>query len=205
MMSEEVSVLRNVGKKALVLRRKLRRREAEEEGEGKDEEVEHWEEAENEGVAEDTLTSGNMLVGSREDSGTNENSNDENRLGDIHTVNEVNQVRQSPKPAISTPPPTDPLHQAKLDLLTRLSNPSPSSLPNTLQTSTDPAPTPLPKTEPILSAAPPQGSGQTIPHPDGESQRLGEAYAALDMIVTVVGEMYGQRDLLEMREVWGEV
>ena len=28
--------------------------------------------------------------------------------------------------------------------------------------------------------------------------------ATLDMIITIAGEMYGQRDLLEFREVWGE-
>lgn len=31
-----------------------------------------------------------------------------------------------------------------------------------------------------------------------------EAFATLDMIVTIIGESYGQRDLLDRREVWGE-
>ena len=43
---------------------------------------------------------------------------------------------------------------------------------------------------------------------DGENEEGDDlekrALATLDIIVTIVGELYGQRDLLDAREVWGE-
>ena len=57
------------------------------------------------------------------------------------------------------------------------------------------------------------GSGVSSPPRDGErvqgnekngSDSVIEALATLDMIVTIVGELYGQRDLLDAREIWDE-
>ena len=195
MMSEEVSVLRNVGKKALALRRKIRRREAEKEREEKGEKVEDWGEAEEEGeegevakdgTAEDTLIDDDTPMDIPRANGDSE---PRNKPDDTQTTNETTQAPQSTPPRIPSPtnhlsshPTTilpsqtgyNPLHQAKLGLLANLCD------------------------SPPADHEAPAG-------PDDESQRLAEAYAALDMIITVVGEMYGQRDLLEMREVWGEV
>ncbi|KAG6995741.1 hypothetical protein G7Y79_00042g078460 [Physcia stellaris] len=53
----------------------------------------------------------------------------------------------------------------------------------------------------ISQAVDTAGSGQLQEH-QGEMLRLN---ATLDMIITVVGEFYGQKDLLEGRLVWGEV
>ena len=39
---------------------------------------------------------------------------------------------------------------------------------------------------------------------DEYSRTEARAFATLDMLVTIVGEIYGQRDLLNAREVWGE-
>jgi len=54
-------------------------------------------------------------------------------------------------------------------------------------------------------AAPPPVAGSSqansgIANTDHEAR----AFATLDMIVTIVGEFYGQKDLLDAREVWGE-
>ena len=39
---------------------------------------------------------------------------------------------------------------------------------------------------------------------ESEEERERRAFATLDIVVTIVGEVFGQRDLLDAREVWGE-
>ena len=43
------------------------------------------------------------------------------------------------------------------------------------------------------------------PDPEEAGEQMMKIYATLDMIITIVGECYGQRDLLEGRIVWGEL
>lgn len=48
------------------------------------------------------------------------------------------------------------------------------------------------------------GDGDEDDDDDDEPARYRNAVMMLDMVVTVVGEFYGQRDLLDARAVWGE-
>jgi len=41
-----------------------------------------------------------------------------------------------------------------------------------------------------------------IPREETDEEMRRNTRATVDMIITVVGEVYGQRDLLEFREVW---
>ncbi|MCJ1381432.1 hypothetical protein MMC17_004542 [Xylographa soralifera] len=73
----------------------------------------------------------------------------------------------------------DPLTLAKESLLTRLCSPAPSA------------------SQQEVSLGPEDNNEKGA---DVEAKAL----ATLDMIVTIVGEFYGQKDLLDAREVWGE-
>ena len=74
--------------------------------------------------------------------------------------------------------PTQKLHLAKADLLNKL------------------------QSEPPSSTSEPQATGIGV-ECDDKCDKIMGAIATLDVIVTIVGEMYGQRDLLDEREAWG--
>ena len=73
----------------------------------------------------------------------------------------------------------DPLALAKESLLARVCSPAPS-------------------------ASAPEVDHRLEDNSDGGLDVEDKAFATLDMIVTIVGEFYGQKDLLDAREVWGE-
>lgn len=54
--------------------------------------------------------------------------------------------------------------------------------------------------QPEITAADAETAGNT----EGKTALAKQTHAMLDMIITVVGEFYGQRDLLRAREVWEE-
>ena len=60
----------------------------------------------------------------------------------------------------------------------------------------------------VTSPAPSASSHDMNSRPEDGSERTADveakAFATLDMIVTIVGEFYGQKDLLDAREAWGE-
>ena len=99
----------------------------------------------------------------------------------------------------------DPLSFAKEALLSKLQPQKSTDIPQNIasQHRSTPITTPsLPNPD-----GPPSASSQDQhSSTDAESLAIGEleTRASLDMIVTIVGEFYGQRDLLEGRDVWGE-
>lgn len=93
----------------------------------------------------------------------------------------------------------DGIEAARADLLASLA--SGSVLP-TIRTAERASP-------PVNSSSPPQvfsvhGSSEA---PDSQKaiDQITRTHAVLDMIITIVGECYGQRDLLDGRIVWGEL
>ena len=46
------------------------------------------------------------------------------------------------------------------------------------------------------------GSGQDVVLQDSDGKETSNTRVTLDMIITVVGEIFGQRDILSCREVW---
>ncbi|MCJ1431608.1 hypothetical protein MMC27_000963 [Xylographa pallens] len=57
---------------------------------------------------------------------------------------------------------------------------------------------------PALSALPREGDLGQEDNSDSGLDVEAKAFATLDMIVTIVGKFYGQKDLLDAREVWGK-
>ncbi|KAI4122826.1 MAG: hypothetical protein LQ347_006375, partial [Umbilicaria vellea] len=125
---------------------------------------------------------------------------------------------EDPKEDPSMTPPTDPgpepddaLARAKQTLLSVL---QPSQSPSNT-TNRDSSPPPAPPE----SALPTQNDDVNHPihisednpatklsiHPQPARRNDLDLYATLDMIITIVGEFYGQRDLLEGRDLWDEV
>lgn len=93
----------------------------------------------------------------------------------------------------------DGLEAARANLLASL--PSGSTLP-TIRT-------PARASPPVKASSPPptfgvHGSSEA---PDSQQaiDQITRTHAVLDMIITIVGECYGQRDLLDGRIVWGEL
>ena len=92
----------------------------------------------------------------------------------------------------------DPLAAAKVSLLSSLAPEPPAPTSSSLTEDT---------TQPLANGHSTTSATTSAEQPAAEQQR-GQAirlYATLDMIVTIVGEFYGQRDLLDGRLVWGEI
>ena len=107
-----------------------------------------------------------------------------------------------PIPAIANQPDgDDPLAAAKASLLSSL---APRAQATTPSPSLAQAPTQLSITNGHSASSETTSAGgqPETDEPRGQALRL---YATLDMIITIVGEFYGQRDLLEGRLVWGEI
>ena len=96
---------------------------------------------------------------------------------------------------IETPPiANDPLAAGKTNLLSSLTPEPPATL---AQDATQPLANGHPTSSDIPSTAQPET--------DQQREQAIRLYATLDMIITIVGEFYGQRDLLEGRLVWGKI
>ena len=103
-------------------------------------------------------------------------------------------------------PSDDPLVQARHRLISSLpSSSSHTTIPATLINATiDASSSDLPPPPAALEVESPKGNKSAIEN--GEERDVETViYATLDMIVTVVGEFYGQRDLLNGRVLWEEL
>ena len=194
MGSEEVGVVRKLGKKAVWLLRRMAAGEVmDEDQEGEEEEEENEEEAKD-GPGEDRR--------SESDASCQTDIDPISIESDITTTDPPLQPPHSPGSE-----PSDPLAAARQRLLSSLHSPDthPSDSPHdnttphpTIETTTtdkDPTPTITAKHHSTSSQS---REGQGLIDKDG-------IYATLDMIVTVVGEFYGQKDLLAGRLLWDEM
>ena len=95
----------------------------------------------------------------------------------------------------------DPLAAAKASLLSSLTpEQSPATIPSSSLAQD--------ATQQIANGHSPSADIPSAAQAEADEEQSGQAmkvYATLDMIITIVGELYGQRDLLEGRLVWGEI
>ncbi|KAI9833338.1 MAG: hypothetical protein M1819_003733 [Sarea resinae] len=221
--SEEVAVVRELGKKAVDVRRTFIgwRPEAEEDTEEAEEEEEEEEEGKEKneeeaeskfGVIRDRSTNAEKEAdGIDQDTHAAPLSQTENEevypppapYSEINTT-----ATATPTPAENSPPnlsladPSLDLAAAKARLLAQVTDPGPSSSPSPSSPSHPPhlsassaTALPIKRTK---TRTPTQEKATSVPMVDANT------LATLDMIVTVVGDCYGQRDLLEFRDLWDE-
>lgn len=207
MVSEEVGVLRDLGKKAIGVIRAPRDEVEEDDederlsnGDDKDGEDDYGAAVEDEGPALNTLPadvedeppapSGNSI------------SFADNEATDT--------IISAALPSDSTTDPLAPARQRLLDLLEPAA-PTPTS-PNTT-TATTATTAANPSTPPATHQAAEtpahhqsaQAPGTTDQDEDDGPETSLRANGTLDMIITVVGEFYGQKDLLNARLLWDEM
>ena len=209
MGSEDVGVLRDVGKRAVWVLRGLRggRREgAAEEGAGGEVEVEVEGE---EGVDEQEVEYVNMGGGAQVGEGEEGEGHGIDLLAG--ELDEGEELKDNPSTIDGIKPPSesqDVLARAKQSLLYSLQAPT-APPPTTNMDSPPPTATPgnrlSNESHEIDHAA--HVSEDTSAATLSTHARKDEldVYATLDMIITVVGEFYGQRDLLEGRDLWDEL
>ena len=185
MGSEEVGVLRTLGKKAVWLLRRIAAGE----------------------VVEEEVVEGDDT---NKDSYEDEDEADidiENHNAEDHEIDLDISPQTNSDPLITTnldaPPPTNEgdettLLEAKQRILSLL-EPTPEIQPE--QTTIPSTNLPEPKEEEKAS------DGASTPSPPADKAVIDKEaiHATLDMIVTIVGEFYGQRDLLDGRLLWGEM
>ncbi|KAL9012440.1 MAG: hypothetical protein Q9173_002790 [Seirophora scorigena] len=183
MGSEEVGVLRDLGKKARGLVRGLRA------GYGSVGEVE-----ETDGVGDGANDEGSEDTGENEMFGETVMMDDAEDNAFNHPESDL--ARDTDRQA--APNEEDDMANAKLRLLATLQRTHPSTTTSSSnaprsRTGDDAQPPPQENTHEAATTA----TANEIPL----TTRIA---ATLDMIITVVGEEYGQRDLLDGRMVWGE-
>ena len=192
MASEEIGVLRDLGKRAVWLLRGLRA--------GTDYLTQEQ--------AQDVGGSSDMGPGDGEEETEShvsdglETTSWPNPPAD-NTFAEAEAVR-TPKstPAIANQPDVDdPLTAAKASLLSSLAPRAQATTPSP-SLAQDPTQLSIANEHSASSETTSAGGQPETDERRGQALRL---YATLDMIITIVGEFYGQRDLLEGRLVWGEI
>lgn len=197
MGSEEIGILRDLGKRAIWVLRGLRA--------GMNHDTQD-EELESEGDDNESIVNG--LEKDREDYSKHAEKDQECPNPEAKALTSSVEVKSDEAEATSTSNPDESPHHASYldDTLAAAKARVLSSLPQ--ETLAQEPSTPTEETSPVLNDgqslshdADTAGSAQ-IQEQQGEMLRL---HATLDMIITVVGEFYGQRDLLEGRLVWGEV
>lgn len=212
MGSEEVGVLRDLGKKARgIIRGIMAGIEEEEEPEEEEDEVnvedrqegEDGQEGEEDGMAEYGDSESNEVVTSKVEGSPREESLrcfEDTRLADHN----ANTSTESMELSTLSSKPSDPLAAARQRLLDSL---KPSSYnASECETSAD-----LGESRHGLEQQKqPHEADETEDEVDqqniGGDDEIGlRIRATLDMIVTIVGEFYGQRDLLDGRLLWGEL
>lgn len=201
MGSEDVGMLRDVGKRAGWVLRGLRggRREVvEEEREDQDadgEDEEREEDVGREAQAEDVKDGGGE-------------GHDDHHLYESSDPKEDLSMTDLMEPRLDS---ADALAHAKQSLLSALQSPPSPSRTTNKDLSPPPGPpesSPSKQKDEInhhihISEDDPASTLLTHPQPVEKSEL--DLYATLDMIITIVGEFYGQRDLLEGRDLWDEV
>lgn len=202
MSSEEVGVLRDLGKKARGIIRGIMAGIEDEGGleEGEEDEVNAGERVEGEDDYEKAKGG---------DAGSNiEHSPGGESLRSIENPqilhhNGVNNATESTEIHTSSSKSTDPLEAARQQLLESLK----SSSPGAFESETTAAQGAI---DNGLEHPKQQHMGNNTEH-GVDQQDIGDddtglmINATLDMIVTIVGEFYGQRDLLDGRILWGEM
>ena len=199
MASEEIGVLRDLGKRAVWLLRGLRagtdylaQEQSQDVGRsdmGPDDDRE--EEAESQ--ARDSPRHGQEHQGLETTSSSDPPADDT-----LAEEAEAVQPAKSTHTVVNQPGSDDPLAAAKASLLSSLTPQAQATMSATR--TQDP-------TQPIANGHSASSDMTSAGQPETDEQR-GQAirlYATLDMIITIVGEFYGQRDLLEGRLVWGEI
>lgn len=208
MGSEEVGVLRDLGKKARGALRGIRAglEENARSSEG------FWEEDDGEhgkSAAQENLVS-NGLDGSY---GETDSAPPSSRPEDSTPLepDEVNHSTGSAPPSAPGPQVLDPLAAARRQLLDSLESPfSPTSTTISVVFPNDNANPQFPAVH-LESSPAKRGNGAQQEQQghevddDDEEKKLQVCCATLDMIITVVGEFYGQRDLLDGRLLWDEL
>ena len=120
----------------------------------------------------------------------------------VLTESEAGQIAELTHTAEKQPDVDDPLAAAKASLLSSLV-PEPEP-PATIPSSS----LPQDATQQIANGHSPSAEVPAAAQTESDEEQRGQAmklYATLDMVITIVGELYGQRDLLEGRLVWGEI
>lgn len=111
---------------------------------------------------------------------------------------EAVQIAKSCLTTENQPDVDDPLAAAKASLLSSLAPEPSATMPSSITQA---------RTQSITNGHSTSSDVSSARQPGIDEQR-GQAFrlcATLDMIITIVGELYGQRDLLEGRLVWGEI
>ena len=193
MGSEEVGVLRNLGKQAVWL---LRRISAGEVVDGAADEPEAElgaeEEEDSEGDEEEEKVQDDEDIPDAVDA-----NNSSSACIDPSTTAVSGQDRNEDTDPAATMPDAA-LSKAKQRILDSLANNQ--AQPGSTETDAsneDAAPNPMP-TQPVAEMMESDGEGNLARRADEKATML----ATLDMLVTIVGELYGQRDLLSGRLVW---
>ena len=163
MDSEDVSVLRGLGKKACALLRRLRAGEAMHEIDG---------EGAEEGGEEDGREEEAEVNGSEDNRPENADAEMDTEAAD--TAHHID-IETSQNAGVS-------LEEARTRLLSGLF-----------------------AGDAAINRDPDRLAMQPGPETDAVEEQVSDAHATLDMIVTIVGECYGQRDLLDGRLAWEEL
>ena len=197
MGSEEIGILRDLGKRAVWLLRGLRA--------GMNHDTQNEEIESEDG---DTRSSVNGLGEDREECESNEENEHDCSIPEAKAPNSSVEIK--PDEAEDTSSVTlcesphhdtdidDALAAAKARILCSLTQDTLALEPSSPAEETHST---INQRYSVSQAVDTAGSAQ-IQEQQGETLRLN---ATLDMIITIVGEFYGQRDLLEGRLVWGEV
>ncbi len=189
MGSEEVGVLRDLGKKAIAVIRGVVAglyKDLEPSSEnGEDENKDKHEEAPAPAVTVESL----------------------NPSEDGITV-DLDNAKVPANPVKLPPDSPDPLAAAKQRVLDCLGQASPE-IERTEQTLKAVQTQPQLHPQEVESKVPESEESRQSPHnnnkEDGEDEKPVQTHAALDMIITIVGERYGQKDLLQGRFLWDEM
>ena len=174
MISEEVGVLRMVAKTALKLAVNMRMS-----NKASQEMSDHPENDEEEDESEEANDDEQEQVGSESQLPHMEENSGISQIGQNNTdsvEHEANNDELEDGEISDSNESLDALAIAKQSLLAQVRCPTPSTLPKT-------------------------ADEKAAQHASDVEDR---AFATLDMIVTIVGELYGQRDLLDARAAWGK-
>ena len=198
MGSEEVGVLRNLGKQAVWLLRRISAGEtiggAEDEPDaeaGEEEDDDEEDGAEDEGGVEDGADCADAVDA---DDGSSP------CIDPITTTAGLSQNGTSEARPVTTTSDTD-IAKAKQRILDSLRNNQAQTDTNNTNASHEDAiqdPTP---TRPVAQVEV-DGQGGVVA---GSADEKATIHATLDMLVTIIGECYGQRDLLDGRLLWDEM
>ena len=199
MGSEEVGVVRNLGKRAVWLIRRIRAGDVT--GETIDEldvntEGEEGEEEEEDGDGE--LEEGNLQDGADPTDFDDADDGHSSYIDPITMADSVNNDTSEANPTTTTSDTA--LEKAKQYILNTLrTNQAQTDSSETNASNDDSAKSPVPKHA---------DTGLNVEVEGGLKERSDEKadlLATLDILVTIIGEFYGQRDLLDGRLLWDEM